>query len=42
MATIEEIKKKFRLLAKKYHPDHGGDPEKMIEILDIYDKLFKK
>jgi hypothetical protein len=38
-ATTEDIKKRFRELALKYHPDKGGDSEKFIEILDIYKKL---
>lgn len=40
VATIEEIKKKFRDLAKKHHPDVGGDSEKMIALLDAYHKLL--
>jgi DnaJ family protein A protein 2 len=31
-ATQDEIKKAFRKLAVKYHPDKGGDPEKFKEI----------
>ena len=41
-AEEESIKKRFRELAKKYHPDHGGDKDKMIELIDAYDKLLKK
>jgi curved DNA-binding protein CbpA len=37
-----EIKKQFRELAHKYHPDKGGDPEKMIQLLEMYDKCFPK
>jgi hypothetical protein len=36
----EEIKKKFRELAKKYHPDKGGDPERFIELMDNYNRLI--
>jgi hypothetical protein len=38
-ASIEAIKSKFRELAKKYHPDHGGDSSKFRELVDIYKRL---
>jgi hypothetical protein len=38
-ADGSEIKKKFRELAKKYHPDAGGDSEKFIELIEQYKKL---
>ncbi len=41
-ATIDDVKKKFRELAKKYHPDRGGDNDKMIEIINAYHKLINK
>ena len=41
-ATPVEVKKRFRELAHKYHPDKGGDPEKMIQLLEMYDKCFPK
>ena len=41
-ATQEEIKKAYRTLAKKYHPDVSTDPnatEKFAEIQGAYDCL---
>lgn len=38
-ATQEEIKKAFRKLAMKHHPDHGGDTEAFAEITAAYDIL---
>lgn len=39
-ATQEEIKKAFRTLSKKYHPDKGGDKEHFIKISDAYQALI--
>jgi len=41
-SDITHVKKKFRELAKRYHPDHGGDEKLMIELLDTYNELMKK
>lgn len=38
-ASMEAIKSKFRELAKKYHPDRGGDSGKFIELVNTYKKL---
>jgi curved DNA-binding protein len=38
-ASADEIKKAFRKLAVKYHPDAGGDESKFKEISEAYDTL---
>ena len=38
-ATQDEIKKAFRKLAVKYHPDAGGDEAKFKEVSEAYDTL---
>lgn len=38
-ATQDEIKRAFRKLAAKYHPDAGGDEEKFKEISEAYNTL---
>lgn len=38
-AGPDEIKKAYRKLAVKYHPDKGGDPEKFKEISNAYQIL---
>ena len=38
-ATADEIKKAFRKLAVKYHPDAGGDEQKFKEISEAYETL---
>ena len=39
-ATTQDIKRRFRTLAKRYHPDHGGESERFIELMDTYEKLL--
>lgn len=39
--TLEELRKQYKELLKKYHPDNGGDVAIMQEVNAEYDKLFK-
>jgi len=38
-ATQEEIKKAYKKKVSECHPDHGGDPEKLIQIVQAYETL---
>ena len=38
-STPEEIKTAYRKLARKHHPDKGGDPEKFKKISEAYSVL---
>ncbi len=40
-ASQEEVKKAFRSLAMKYHPDKGGDARLFIAAKQAYDYLVK-
>ncbi|MCL2773621.1 MAG: DnaJ domain-containing protein [Oscillospiraceae bacterium] len=39
--TLEDLKKQYRELAMKHHPDKGGNTEIMKIINNEYDELFK-
>ena len=39
--TLEELKKEFKRLAFKLHPDKGGDAEKFKAFNNEYEELFK-
>lgn len=38
--TLTELKAQYRKLAFMFHPDHGGDLEKMKDLNNQYDELF--
>lgn len=40
--SLEELKKQYKTLAMKHHPDHGGTVEDMQQINAEYDRLFEK
>ena len=40
-ATPQQIKRRYRSLAKKYHPDRGGDRQQMMRIIAAYELLMK-
>ena len=40
-ATQEQIKRRYRTLAKRHHPDRGGDQRQMQRIIAAYEFLKK-
>ncbi|HTK08279.1 MAG TPA: J domain-containing protein [Ktedonobacteraceae bacterium] len=41
-ATPQQIKHRYRTLAKRYHPDRGGDQRQMQRIIAAYEFLKKE
>lgn len=41
-ASPEQIKRRYRMLAKRYHPDRGGDQRQMQRIVAAYECLMKE
>jgi curved DNA-binding protein len=41
MASISEVRRAYRKLALKYHPDRGGSEERMKEINQAYEYLMQ-
>lgn len=38
-AGLDDIKERFRVLAKKYHPDNGGDAQDFIKVIEAYEQI---
>ena len=38
-SSIDDIKKQYKILAKKYHPDKGGNEDKFKEISEAFQNL---
>lgn len=41
-ATPQQIKRRYRALAKRHHPDRGGDQRQMQRIIAAYELLMKE
>ena len=42
ITTLKDLRKEYRRLVVKYHPDNGGQEDTIKEINAEYDHLFKK
>ena len=42
LPSMNELKKKYRELARAYHPDAGGDEAKFKQLTESYSLLVKK
>jgi DnaJ-domain-containing protein 1 len=40
-ATRQQVKRRYRSLAKRYHPDRGGDQQQMRRIIAAYELLMR-
>jgi hypothetical protein len=38
-AGLHDVKRRFRELARQYHPDHGGDAEKFIDLMETFNQI---
>jgi DnaJ-domain-containing protein 1 len=41
-ATPDQIKRRYRMLAKRYHPDRGGDQRQMQRLIAAYECLMRE
>lgn len=42
VSSIEELRKRYKELLKKHHPDNGGNEENMKELNAEYDRLYAR
>ena len=42
VGTLEELRKQYKTLLKKHHPDCGGSEETTKEIIAEYERIFKE